>query len=167
MSKISTEGKHFVQIKSTRWEEMPEKNGQPAYPVLVIEGINVNQETAEGRIFFNNQLCSGGKFQGRPRVAESIAKCIELGMKPPFSPSNTGPFPYDESKDQLYGQTCEFVMEKDEKYGMQVRYINAQRKEPVNAARLNELWKGLGGVSTVAPAAEQPKTAASSDDIPF
>lgn len=172
MSKrITTDGKHFVQIMETRWEEIEGKNGTPNYPCLVVVGMNSAEETAEGRIFFSRELCQGGKFAGQPRYKESIAKCIELGMKEPFSPTNTGPMPYEQAHDQLFGATCEFVMETKEKYGCQVKYINTAKRTPVDADKLKSLWSGITG-GAPAPTTAQPASPSKpaldiGDDIPF
>ena len=173
--KISRDGKHFVQIKETRWEQCEGKNGAPDYMCLVVEGINSDEETAEGRIFFSRELCQKGKFAGRPRYEESMAKCIELGMTPPFSPTKTGPMPYEMSKDQLCGAQCEFVMETSEKYGCQVKYINVARREPLTADKVSDMWKQLTGgappAQTTAPTTTAPTTKPADplgdDDIPF
>lgn len=173
MSKISTVGKHNVQIAATRWEEIEGDNGAPNYLALVLTGMNSKEETAEKRLYFSTDFCKGGKFTGQPRVKESIATCIELGMKEPFNPTSTGPLPYDASKDELYGATCEFVMVNDEKYGIHVKYLNTKRREAVAPDRLKEMWGTLAGAaSQPAPATiTQPKAPSSldidDDNIPF
>jgi hypothetical protein len=173
MKKITKDGKHFVQIAETRWEEVEGKNGARNYMTLVIVGQNSNEEQAEGRIFFNTELCQGGKFQGKPRIQESMQKCIDLGMSAPFSPTKTGPMPYDPNADELYGKTCEFVMETKEKYGCQVKYINTAHREPLSQSRVAELWNELAGeaATTTPPAQTTPKPAdplaEAEDDLPF
>jgi hypothetical protein len=102
-----------------------------------------------------------------------MQKCIELGMTEPFSPTKTGPFPYDQSRDQLYGTECEFVMETREKYGCQVKYLNTTKREPIDANRVATLWNEMtrGDLPPIAPPPPtNPNGAASKDakdDIPF
>lgn len=173
MRHFTQPGRYTVAITGPHWEKMDEKNGDPLRMALVlpcVAKVQGEEDICEYfRIYFTQQIITGGKNRGRSLFEVSAESCVKLGMSQPFSPHKIG---------ELDGKMCEIVMEENTyegKTSLVPKYLNPHtERETLSAAEANDIWKQMAGGSAPAPARqatgateEKDTDIFGSDNLPF